>query len=233
MPEMDGIEATRHIRRLGDSDTLPIVALTAHAFAEERERCRQAGMNDFLAKPFKPDDLFEMVERWAVHVSPAASADDAEESGSEMDVEDSAGRPVDVEAFRAMMREAGVEEVVDVTLGIYTTDTPGLFSELATAVDAGNGEVVRAKAHSLKSASGNIRADAFARLLEHMEEAGARGSVAEMRAALPRLRSEYHAVMEYLQGIPTGLNARRAWASTNGRRRHPKGAGAKTALQRA
>ena len=58
MPEMDGLEATRQIRQLSGCATLPIVAMTANAFTEDRERCRVAGMTDFMAKPIDPDVLF-------------------------------------------------------------------------------------------------------------------------------------------------------------------------------
>jgi CheY-like chemotaxis protein len=65
MPEMDGLEATRIIRDKGYSATdLPIIALTAHAFEEDRERCLQAGMNDFLSKPVLLQDLRDTVIKW-------------------------------------------------------------------------------------------------------------------------------------------------------------------------
>lgn len=65
MPEVDGIEATRQIRSHGlGPRELPIVALTAHAFDEDRERCSEAGMNDFLSKPTSLDQLGQTVERW-------------------------------------------------------------------------------------------------------------------------------------------------------------------------
>jgi CheY-like chemotaxis protein len=63
MPEMDGLEATMRIRHYAGAGT-PIVALTAKAMQGDRERCIQAGMNDYLSKPFKKQDLREMIERW-------------------------------------------------------------------------------------------------------------------------------------------------------------------------
>lgn len=64
MPNMDGLEATRRIRALPDLQSLPIIAMTANAFAEDREQCFAAGMDDFIAKPVKPETLFATVQRW-------------------------------------------------------------------------------------------------------------------------------------------------------------------------
>ena len=64
MPKLDGLEATRQIRALPGCDKLPIVAMTANAFAEDRARCLAAGMDDFITKPVDPDVLFATVLKW-------------------------------------------------------------------------------------------------------------------------------------------------------------------------
>jgi CheY-like chemotaxis protein len=64
MPVMDGYEASRQIRRSGRWPELPIIALTANAMPEERERCRAAGMSDYLAKPFRKGELVNMLDQW-------------------------------------------------------------------------------------------------------------------------------------------------------------------------
>lgn len=66
MPELDGLEATRRIRTLeGAKGQTPIIALTANAMGSEEKKCRDAGMDDFLSKPFEPDDLVAKIEKWA------------------------------------------------------------------------------------------------------------------------------------------------------------------------
>ncbi|HZO52850.1 MAG TPA: response regulator [Bryobacteraceae bacterium] len=67
MPELDGIEAARAIRRNDRWRTLPIVAMTAHAMNGDRERCLEAGMNDYLSKPVSPSHLIETVENYGRH----------------------------------------------------------------------------------------------------------------------------------------------------------------------
>ncbi len=64
MPELDGLDATRKLRAMPDGQDLAIIALTANAFDDDRERCLAAGMNDFIAKPFKPEKVFGKLLRW-------------------------------------------------------------------------------------------------------------------------------------------------------------------------
>ena len=64
MPKLDGLDATREIRKLPKGATLPIIAMTANAFSEDRQRCLDAGMNDFISKPVIPETLYERLLKW-------------------------------------------------------------------------------------------------------------------------------------------------------------------------
>ena len=170
------------------------MALTAHAFAEERKRGDQAGMNDFLAKPFKPDDLYEVVARWTTDRDEPGTG-----SGKDAPMDENTGTPpVDVESFRAVMREAGIEEIVDTTLEIYQSEAPGIFGALEQAMEAGDAEGIRAQAHGLRSSSGNIRAGGLAELLQQLESLGREEDVAGARDLFPGVAKEYRSVMDYL-----------------------------------
>ena len=64
MPHVNGLDATRQIRQLAEGGTVPIIAMTANAFAEDRELCLEAGMNDFIAKPVSPSLLYQKLCTW-------------------------------------------------------------------------------------------------------------------------------------------------------------------------
>jgi CheY-like chemotaxis protein len=64
MPRMDGMDATRAIRKLPAGRVVPIIAMTANAFSEDRAHCLESGMNDFITKPFEPELLYAAIVRW-------------------------------------------------------------------------------------------------------------------------------------------------------------------------
>jgi len=180
LPDIDGVEATRRIRASEKEEPVPIVALTAHAFQQERERALDAGMNGFLSKPFQPHQLFAMVEGWAApDIEPAVLVP------ADSSVPDPLEPPVDVEAFRAEMREAGIEGVVDDSLLLFRDTAPARLRVLQEAGTRGDLEQVRREAHGLKSPAGTIKAHRLHGLLSDVEDLAFAGDLDAVQAKVP------------------------------------------------
>ena len=165
MPELDGYAATAAIRSREAGDTrLPIVAMTAHAMKGDRERCIAAGMDDYLSKPLRPEELDALLERMLG--APVAEAP-AVEPGSP--------NPFDALVDEARMRVFKVDypEIIDQLIELFVESTPPLLDELRAGAEAGDGDAVRRTAHKLKGSCQNIGAGFMARLAQDLELAEA------------------------------------------------------------
>ena len=192
MPEMDGLEATRHIRSTAGGRDLRIVALTAHALGGEREKCLAAGMSDYLAKPFKAHELFAVVEGRG-ETTPHGVAPSSPSPGS------AAPAPVDLDTFRREMRDAGVEEAVDAILDTFVQSAGERIAALTTALASGEAQAIKRAAHAFKSSAGTIGAKTLATLLQELESAAEKGDVARARDLGARFAEESAAVTAYVR----------------------------------
>ena len=185
MPVMDGYEATRRIRLMSEHKALPIIALTAHAMAEERARCLQAGMNDVLTKPVDPIDLNTLLVRFLVD-RPQAQ---------------------DTPRVFGKLPLPAVAQVLDEKVGMrYAGDKPDLYlrllrrfretqhdlmDRLDAAFEAGDDIEAYRLVHTLKSTSatvGAVRLSEAAREFERLFEAGNAG---QHQAQLKRLHKAF------------------------------------------
>ncbi len=196
MPELDGVAATAEIRALPGGDRIPVVALTAHATAGDRERYLAQGMDDYLTKPFKSDDLFAAVER----TGQATGRPDGATSGERAE----SATPVDVASFREEMRAAGVESAVNQMLGVFMGDAPSRLGTLKKVAKQDDPKAIRDAAHAYKSACRTIRAYRLAELLQEAESEAAAGNVARARALVPEITKAHKRAMKYLQELPGG-----------------------------
>jgi two-component system sensor histidine kinase/response regulator len=187
MPELDGLGAVREIRGMPGCDRLPVIAMTAHALDEERDRALAAGMTDYLTKPFKPDELFAKVEGWDRGVEEVP-----------MD-RGTSPPPVDLDGFRATMREAGVEDAAGEMIEVFLADAPPRMEAIEKAVTGGTPEAVSHAAHAYKSAAGTIQATRLAELLRGMELAGSKGDVSAIAGLFTAVRDEHARVLAYLR----------------------------------
>jgi two-component system, sensor histidine kinase and response regulator len=176
MPNLDGYMTTGRIREQeGAGERLPVIAMTAHAMKGDRERCLEAGMDDYLPKPLRPDALDEVLERW-LGVKPAGGPETAAQPAIDALIDDARMR-----TFRD-----DYPDIVDQLLDLFLTSTPPLIDELRAAADAGARDELKRAAHKLKGSCQNIGATFMATLCRTIEsgEGDVSGTVAELDAAL-------------------------------------------------
>ncbi len=156
MPVMDGLTATRTIRRNEALSGLPIIAMTANAMASDREACLSAGMNDHLAKPIEPEHLFASLLHWLAGRTPAPLAEPEIAGGTS---EDSSLPLPEVEGLdtRAGLRRVTGKRAVYLSLLHKFVQGQGeAIPHLRQALDRGDAVQLQRLAHTLKSVAGNI-----------------------------------------------------------------------------
>jgi CheY-like chemotaxis protein/HPt (histidine-containing phosphotransfer) domain-containing protein len=179
MPRMDGYESTRRIRAL--DSTIPIIALTAHALRGDEKKCREAGMNDYLAKPINFRQLESTLLKWLNNQKPRAI--------SVLD-----------HRYIASLSELNMDgkpELFPELAEYFFESAPEKIRSLKKAAEEKNAGLVRSTAHSFKSTCYNVGARQLALVCEEIEETAAE----RWPAAFENLEKEFLAAVSELQGL--------------------------------
>jgi two-component system sensor histidine kinase/response regulator len=218
MPEMDGFSATAEIRRQEKANgrRLPIIALTANAMAGDREMCLAAGMDDYLFKPFKQEQLHAVLQRWlrerpatneAQGVTPEAGTarelpvsaaiqaqSEATRSGGDRPI--SRPSPIDTKALdniRALQRN-GKPDILKKTITLFCSDSSKLLESMQQAAAQGDVSTLAMAAHRLKSSSANLGAVKLAAQCLQMEMLGRESRAEHAHPLLAEMQAEFQSV---------------------------------------
>ncbi|NJP07256.1 MAG: response regulator [Chloroflexaceae bacterium] len=232
MPEMDGLAATRAIRtEQVYRDTPYIIALTANAMQGDREICLAAGMNDYVSKPIRVEELIQALRRGWSHgqqVAPmpaVAAAGEPEPQQMDTDTAWSDARPWDMNrknglktasiasselpvlnmaALERLRASVGDDpEIMIELIESFLEDAPGLLQDLRQAVEQESADSVRLLAHSLKSNSADFGATTLHQLFKQLEHMGKSGDLNGAQALLEQAEAGYPAVAQALQRMRT------------------------------
>src|SRR5438105_1202225 len=193
MPEMDGLEATRQIlERWPEGERPWIIAMTAEAMSGDRERCLAAGMNDYVAKPIRVDELVGAIKRTPRRGS--GNSDPAADVPTD--------GPID-EAVLARLADGtgGDAGFVSDLIEQFVADTPDLVAAARAGLDAGDAEEVRRAAHTLKSNAATFGAHELAGRSRELEDAAKRGMLEDGSARVDAMARELHIVREALPAV--------------------------------
>jgi PAS domain S-box-containing protein len=189
MPELDGLEASRRIcERWPAQDRPRIIAMTANAMPEDRAACFAAWMDDYLAKPIRPNELGKALRRARSHEDTRTPSEAARDAALD------AGA---LENLRELGGEAFLAEVIDT----FLSDAPALVAALRTSHEQGDAEELRRAAHTLKSNGQTFGAGRFSELCRALEERARVGDVDGAEELVDRIEREYGALEETLGAL--------------------------------
>ena len=200
MPEMDGLEASRRIQFEWGGEQRPwIVAMTANAMKGDREKCLEAGMDDYIAKPVRIDTVKQALER--------GGARRAARSGGEVGEKEGAPPPaVDRETFNRLRTELGNDvKLLLRLLTLFLEETPEQTEQARQALASGDVEVVLRVAHTVKGSCHLLGAGALADVAAELEKAARENELDNAREMIEAMASEFERVAEEVRQISDSL----------------------------
>ena len=199
MPVMDGNSATEAIRRIDSvNGKVPIIAMTAHALEEERNRCLNNGMNDYIAKPFDPDELFAKICKYAglkIELQPKFTT------------KNNAGKSDDNSFDISPLFDVCSEDINEVmnVINVYADYVPADIKELSNAIASNNTEQIRMKLHSLKTAFGYMGMTSAAELVQSIDDELNKENVQDTKAIISELTDLWNSTLPKIQKHVKGL----------------------------
>jgi signal transduction histidine kinase len=206
MPVMDGFEATHEIRNplsAVRNHKIPVIAMTAHALLGDRERCLEAGMNDYVSKPVSPQALAEALDKWLPKeedVDGSMKAEERMRMGEILhDSALSAQRSAPSTQHSALIFDrAGLmarlmddQDLARIVIEGFLEDVPRQIEALRGYLEAGDAPGAERQAHTVKGAAANVGGECLREVAFEMEKAGKAGDLAAIKARMAGLETEF------------------------------------------
>lgn len=193
MPEMDGLEATGHIRK---AETLtgthvPIIAMTAHAMDEDRNRCIAAGMDDYISKPIDPDQLRNVIEKWLANKPQKHPMTNSFRPSTAVETV----TPIDLAVLSQRYGKQNAEALVQ----MFFEEVPGLIDEIKRTQGANNFAELLPFIHALKGMCANLFAKNMQRVCADIETAEREKDLNKLALLIEELDSEFRTSHEFVQ----------------------------------
>ncbi|MEI6291229.1 MAG: response regulator, partial [Chloroflexota bacterium] len=206
MPVMDGLEATRRLRSydtLTKNFGVPIVAMTARALAGDRERCLEAGMNDYIAKPFDPAQLVEGLKRWIILENkgePVFQDRYGDPVFEKAMIEDPnpQNAPVIFDREGLLDRLMHDDELIKLVVDGFVENIPQQIIALKQYLAEGDIKSAERQAHTIKGAAANLGGEVLRAVASDMEKAGHAGNSQTILEAVPELERQYNILRDIL-----------------------------------
>ncbi len=192
MPELDGLEATRRIRALPEYASLPIIAMTAHALAGDKEMSHAAGMNDHLNKPIDPDALLTVLGKW-VHPDPSRN-----DNSPRVDIREGFPDFTHIDLREALKLFAGNPGLYRKLLLDFHRDYKNSFEKLEIQFRNKDYDSVQRMVHTIKGIAGNLYATGLRKACASLEFALKQGRHDDAKALYPAFASNLAMVMDEL-----------------------------------
>ena len=192
MPKMDGYEATREIRKreIGGR-RIPIIAMTAHALQGDREKALEAGMDDHLSKPVRPEELDRVLERWATRTPGPREA--PRRTPNDDPVPDGSLDRTVLESLRLIQQEGG-GGIVDRLVGTFLNEAPSYLVALHAAAERGEPQVFWRAAHALNGTCRSVGAGRMGSICLQLERLGDSDDLTRAPHLLAQLEEEFERV---------------------------------------
>lgn len=201
MPVMDGLEATALIRKqFGDSMRLPIIAMTANFSENDRMSCLNAGMDDFLSKPYSIDQLQQMILRWLPQEKAGSTVVESKIAIPHQIDNMPMLSPKRLEQIRSLDTSGG-HKLVHKILRTFLESTDGYVHQLQQAIREGDADNLYRSAHTLKSSSANIGAESLSAIFKQLEGYGRTEELTGARLLQENLQQHYQQVIVEIKEI--------------------------------